>query len=253
MMKRRILLTNDDGVDSEGIRTLAKKMTRLGAVVVVAPTTERSGCSHSITLPQHRQEKPRYLRKEKECSYYALDGTPTDCVLAAVDMLGREKVDVLLSGINAGANVGIDMLYSGTVAAALEASSLGIPAIAVSIEARNPSHYGTAAEFAFRWADLLLKQNERIPFVLNINVPDIPLSQVRGAVFTVQSLRCVEEAYPDGVYESFLCKGRRGYPTDKEALLARMVSVTPLGLDMTAHNMLKIIEEKAEGSWGRIE
>jgi len=252
-MKHRILITNDDGVDSEGLKTLARKMMRLGDVVIVAPFTERSGCSHSITLPQKEEKNPCYLRKERDCSYYALDGTPTDCVISAVGMLGRENIDILLSGINAGRNVGMDVLYSGTVAAALEASSLGIPALAVSIETRNPSHYETAAEVAFKWADFLLRQSEPLPFVLNINVPDLPLSQVRGTLLTVQSLRCVEENYPDGVYESFLPEERKEYPTDKEALLARMVSVTPLRLDITAYSMLKIVEEKAEGLWARID
>lgn len=245
----RILVTNDDGVESEGLKELARRMRRLGKVVVVAPVTERSGCSHSISLA--RCKEPEHIRTEENCDYYRLDGTPSDCVAIGVGMLRVESIDLVVSGINAGANVGIDAHYSGTVAAALEASLFGIPSLAISVNSRNPQHYETAAKYASDYAELLLKQDERLPFVLNINVPDVPLSQVRGVLYTVLSLRYAEEAYPEGVYERFLSEQRRDYPSDTEALLAGMVSVTPIGLDITAVSMLKIIEEKAEELWAR--
>jgi len=250
-----ILLTNDDGIDADGLKKLLVEVRKISSVMVVAPNKECSGCSHSISLA--RKSTPKEVSPENGCRRFVVEGTPSDCVSAAFEHFGIEQFSVVVSGINPGANVGLDIYYSGTVAGAVESALLGVPGIAISIDCprstRAPAHYETAAKYAVDFAKLFLQMEKRLPLALNINVPDVAQSHIRGLLYTVQSLRETEEKYPDDVLRDIFSPDRQKYPTDKEALLAKMVSVTPLGLDFTSYGMLKVIEEWTGKVWARKE
>src|SRR5882724_5167445 len=169
-----ILISNDDGYFSPGLACLAEHLSVLATFVVVAPERDRSGASNSLTL-----DRPLKLRQAANGFYY-VNGTPTDCVhLAVTGMLDRQP-DMVISGINAGANMGDDTIYSGTVAAATEGFLLGIPSIAISLAGHEEKHYETAARVA---ADLVTRHQRsplRPPVLLNVNVPDIPYENIQG-------------------------------------------------------------------------
>jgi len=172
-----ILISNDDGIEAIGIRVLADSMRGLGGVTIVAPDKNRSGASNSLTL-----DSPIRI-KELEKGVYRVAGTPTDCVHVALTGLLDEDPDIVVSGINAGANLGDDVIYSGTVAAAMEGRFLGFPAVALSLvfaEQAQEHNYDTAGEAAIR----LVRQLQRDPLpadtILNVNVPDCPWSEIRG-------------------------------------------------------------------------
>ncbi|WP_163144515.1 5'/3'-nucleotidase SurE, partial [Arhodomonas sp. KWT] len=170
----RILVSNDDGYRAPGLRALAAALDRHAEVVVVAPERDRSGASNSLTL-----DTPVRVWPVRE-GVFRVEGTPTDCVHLAVTGLIDPEPDMVVSGINAGANLGDDVLYSGTVAAAMEGRHLGLPAVAVSLAGNEPTHYDTAAAVAER----LLEQLRRDPLpadtILNVNVPDLPLERIAG-------------------------------------------------------------------------
>ena len=162
----KILVSNDDGYLAEGIRALASALRDLGEVTVVAPDRNRSGASNSLTL-----ENPLRLNKIKD-GVYRVDGTPTDCVHLAITGLLDEEPDMVVSGINAGANLGDDVLYSGTVAAAMEGRFLGLPAIAISLDGHTATHFETAAWVASKLVRHLQTTSLPADTILNVNVPD---------------------------------------------------------------------------------
>src|SRR4051812_15399859 len=164
----RILLSNDDGYFAPGIAILAEALASLGSVTVVAPERDRSGASNSLTL-----DRPLSVRKSAN-GYLYVNGTPTDCVHLAVTGLLEELPDVVVSGINLGANMGDDTIYSGTVAAAMEGYLLGIPSIAVSLTSKAGKHYETAARVAHELVARLKADLPPAPMLLNVNVPDLP-------------------------------------------------------------------------------
>ena len=174
-----ILVSNDDGYQAVGIRVLAEALKKVAQITVVAPDRNRSGASNSLTL-----DNP-IRAHQAENGYLYVDGTPTDCVHLAITGLLEQEPDMVISGINAGANMGDDVLYSGTVAAAMEGRFLGLPAIAVSLACDlNPVHYDTAARVV---VELLQRiQDQPLPgdTILNVNVPDIPYEAVQGIVVT---------------------------------------------------------------------
>jgi len=186
-----ILVTNDDGIYAEGIKVLADQMTRVGDVVTVAPDREKSAASHSVTL-----HHPLRVTKIDE-HRYAVDGTPTDCVLLGVLNLLPRRPDILVSGINRGANLGDDVTYSGTVAAAFEGTLLGVPSFAISVIERIDAQFDTAAEFAVRLAKLVLANGLPPETLLNVNVPNLPSSKIAGVSVTLQGKRI----YKDQVVE----------------------------------------------------
>lgn len=174
----KILVSNDDGVLAPGIKILANELATLGEVKVVAPDRNRSGASNSLTLTQPLRVK------QLDNGYYSVDGTPTDCVHLALTGFLEPIADIVVSGINEGANLGDDVLYSGTVAAAMEGRYLGLPAIAVSMVGDNIQHYETAAIIA---KELVMKLSvNKLPSqtILNVNVPDLPLNQIKGLQVT---------------------------------------------------------------------
>ena len=239
-----ILISNDDGIEATGIRVLADSMQGLGEVTIVAPDKNRSGASNSLTL-----DAPIRI-KEMRDRVYRVSGTPTDCVHVALTGLLAEDPDIVVSGINAGANLGDDVIYSGTVAAAMEGRFLGYPAVALSLvfaEQAQEHHYDTAGEAAIR----LVRQLQRDPLpadtILNVNVPDCPWSEIRG--FEVTRLGHRHRAEP--VIKSTDPRGREMYwigpagaeqdagpGTDFDAVRRKFISVTPIHVDLTRYQAL---------------
>ena len=179
----RILLSNDDGYFAKGIQTLATKLAEVGQITVVAPEADRSGASNSLTL-----DRPLMLRQSLNGFYY-VNGTPTDCVHLAVTGMLDEQPDMVISGINHGANMGDDTIYSGTVAAATEGFLLGIPAIAVSMSRHHPIHFDTAAQIVSELVEKIKKQPLPANMLLNINVPDVPIEEIKG-IKIIMSFSC---------------------------------------------------------------
>ncbi len=235
-----ILVTNDDGVYSPGIQILAKRLRKLDDVVIVAPDRERSAAGHSMTL--HR---PLLIEEVKQ-SVYSVNGTPTDCVNIAVKGLLKETPRLVVSGINKGPNLGDDVTYSGTVAGAIEARLLGIPSFAISLVAREDFRFAEAAEVALRAAGMIFEQGMREGTLLNINVPNLPFSEIRGTQLTRLGKRIyhqmtVERVDPRGKKYYWIGGGEpdweREQGTDFDAVDRSMVSITPLHLDLTDYSV----------------
>jgi 5'-nucleotidase len=231
-----ILVTNDDGVYSPGIQTLAKRLRELDEVVIVAPDRERSAAGHSMTL--HR---PLLIEEIKE-SVYSVNGTPTDCVNIAVKGLLKEAPRLVVSGINKGPNLGDDVTYSGTVAGAIEGTLLGLPSFAVSLAAREDFRFAEAAEVAFCAAARIFGEGMPQGTLLNINVPNLSLPEIQGTLITRLGKRIyhqmtVERVDPRGKKYYWIGGGEpdweREEGTDFDAVDRKMVSVTPLHLDFT--------------------
>lgn len=232
----KILLSNDDGVSAEGIRVLAAELKQLGNVTIVAPDRNRSGASNSLTL-----DAPLRV-KEIEPQVMSVEGTPTDCVHLAITGLINEIPDIVVSGINETANLGDDVLYSGTVAAAIEGRYLGLPALAVSLAGGAAQHYETAAWVAVQIVKRL--QNDPLPAstILNINVPDLPKEELQGFEVTRLGARHLSEPIipgrdPRGKVIYWVgaagLEQDAGPGTDFYAINQKKVSITPLRIDMT--------------------
>ncbi|RLA66924.1 MAG: 5'/3'-nucleotidase SurE [Epsilonproteobacteria bacterium] len=256
---KQILVTNDDGFDSKGLLSLVEALSPLGKVTVVAPTTEKSACGHSLTLTRPL----RFVELEKD--FYKLDdGTPTDCVFLSLNKLfdKNNKPDIVISGINIGANMGEDITYSGTASAAMEAVLQGIPAIAIS------QVYTQAGESIKKYAYTLAQESivilvqkifeEKFPLperkFLNVNIPPIPKEKCKGFKITragnkkygfhaeVHHNPRGEEYYWIGL-PRLEWQQSKGHTTDFEAINDGYVSVTPIHLDMTSHEDIKHLEQ----------
>jgi 5'-nucleotidase len=232
----RILLSNDDGYFSPGLAALAEALRPLGEITVVAPERDRSGASNSLTL-----DRPLSLHRAGNGFYY-VNGTPTDCVHMAVTGLLDIEPDIVVSGINAGSNMGDDTLYSGTVAAATEGYLLGVPAIAISLVGKEYAHYATAARVARELVDRIRLTPPAEAILLNVNVPDLPYDQLAGLEVTRLGRRhkaqpVVKSVNPRGdtVYWVGPAGAAReaGRGTYFHALERGAVSVTPLQVDLT--------------------
>jgi 5'/3'-nucleotidase len=231
-----ILVTNDDGLRAQGLRRLAAALRVLGRVVIVAPDQQRSAASHSITL--HR---PLRLTR-MGADMYAVDGTPTDCVMLAVHEILRVKPDLIASGINHGANLGDDVHYSGTVSAAFEGGILGIPSMAVSLAGNGGMHFVTAGLLAQRIAKKMLQSGLPRGIILNVNVPDLPAGEVRGTRITRQGKRnyggiIVEKLDPRGKKYYWIGGDEAGFEdvpqSDCNAVREGFASITPLRVNLT--------------------
>jgi len=242
-----ILVSNDDGVRSEGIEALADAMRGLGTVYVVAPDRERSAASHSLTLSHP-------LRVEKlGARVYSVDGTPTDCVNLGVNgILKGKKVDLLVSGINKGANLGDDITYSGTVSAAMEGTMLGIPSIAVSLVTRSRFRFDVAGEYALAVARKVMRHGLPDDTLLNVNVPNMAKDDIAG----VRMTRMGKRVYGDMIVEKRDPRGRKYYwiggdhlsseevpGSDLEAVEENHVSITPIHLDLTNYSALRALRK----------
>lgn len=232
----RILIANDDGYLSPGIRALYEAMQRLGQATIVAPDRNRSGASNSLTLSH-----PVFVRQH-EADIYSLEGTPTDCVNIALSGLLKQEQDMVVSGINDGPNMGDDVLYSGTVAAAIEGRHLGHPALAVSMASHEPLHYDSAASVMHNLVAHLREVPLPADTILNINVPDLPFADIKGMKATRLGTRhpsknAIRQLSPRG--ETLYWIGAAGDVaddgpgTDFGAVQEGYVSVTPLQIDLT--------------------
>ncbi len=238
----KLLLSNDDGYQADGLRQLLVALQPLAEVTVVAPDRDRSGASNSLTLvmPIRATTMPDGIIK--------VNGTPTDCVHLAITGLLEIEPDIVISGINSGANMGDDVLYSGTVAAAMEGRFLGYPAIAASMDSHQPAHYATGVQVVVELLQKLIKKPLSQNTILNVNIPDMPYSELKG----MQITRLGHRHKAEPVIKSTDPRGKpiywvgpagkeadAGKGTDFYALRHQMVSITPLQADLTHYKMLE--------------
>lgn len=246
----RILLTNDDGIFAKGIEAIHEALSREHDVTVVAPETEQSAVGHAITFLNPLRVKS--VRRNGVFFGYALDGTPADCVKIAITELMTPPPQVVVSGINMGANVGVNVIYSGTVSAATEAAVLGVPSIAVSIDSFDTSDFSAATTFIPRLLRIIEREGLPGGVSLNVNVPDLPADKVAGIKITHQGkMRCVE-AYdrredPRGHVYYWLRNSAvlpdHSPEADSTALARGCISVTPIQFDLTRHDLLTALSQ----------
>tara|TARA_Y100001935_G_C17311796_1_gene517253 strand:- start:27426 stop:28172 length:747 start_codon:yes stop_codon:yes gene_type:complete len=243
----QILLSNDDGFLAHGLNQLNKVLADIAKIIVIAPDRDRSGASNSLTL-----EKPIRADEIRE-AFYRVNGTPADCIHLAITGLLKNEPDMVISGINSGPNMGDDVIYSGTVGAAIEGRFLAYPAIAISMSSNDPKYYETGAQVAF---DLVSKLQISNPFqkqvILNINVPDLPYNEIKG--FSVTRLGCRQKPNPairhkDPRGHDIFWVGSAGnkidssQDTDFFAVENGFVSITPLKIDLTNYGMIEPLRE----------
>ena len=242
----RILVSNDDGYFSPGIGALAEGLRRMGEVTVVAPERDRSGASNSLTL-----DRPLVVRRAPN-GYFSVNGTPTDCVHIAVTGLLDFLPDVVVSGVNLGANIGEDTIYSGTVAAAVEGYLLGIPSVAVSLTDKAGAHFDTAVGVALRIVERIARQPFGEALLLNVNVPDLAPAEIEG----IEVTRLGKRHKAEPVMKIDTPRGETAYwigpaggaadagpGTDFHAVSQGRVSVTPLRMDLTHGAQLQRAKE----------
>jgi 5'-nucleotidase len=233
----RILISNDDGYKADGIIQLAKSLGEIAKVIVVAPSENKSAASSSLTIG--RPLKPVQIEK----NIYAIDATPSDCVHLALCGFIKESIDLVVTGINFGANLGDDVIYSGTVAGAIEGRFLGIPSIAMSLASWECKHFETAGNVA----KLLVAQIDKAPLayntIINVNVPDIPMSNINGIKGTRLGNRHMSEPSIQDLKDPSLYwigengkEADNGEGTDFHAISNNFVSVTPLQIDLTKYS-----------------
>ncbi|HEY1771959.1 MAG TPA: 5'/3'-nucleotidase SurE [Gammaproteobacteria bacterium] len=248
----RILLSNDDGCRAEGLHQLAEALKGFATVTIVAPDRNRSGASNSLTL-----DGPLRLHQDAP-GVFCVDGTPTDCVHLAITGLLDESPDMVVSGINAGANLGDDVLYSGTVAAAMEGRFLGFPAVAVSLvlDSTGGRHYPSAARFTAELVKRLCSHPLPADTILNVNVPDLAWDEIKG----VEATRLGHRHRSEPVLKDSDPRGRpiywigppgaeqdAGPGTDFDALRRRCISVTPIQVDLTRHAAVDNLSQWLQG------
>ena len=236
----RILISNDDGYKAKGIKQLTKSLSEIAEVIVVAPSENKSAASSSLTLG--RPLKPIQIEE----NIYAIDATPTDCVHLALCGFIKKPIDLVVTGINFGANLGDDTIYSGTVAGAIEGRFLGLPSIAMSLASWEGNHFETAGEIAKILVTQIGKSELSYNTIINVNVPDIPLSKIKGIKSTrLGSRHKSEPSIKDKEDKSLFWIGENGKEadnsegTDFHAISNNFVSVTPLEIDTTKYSEVK--------------
>ncbi len=251
MTRPRILVTNDDGIFTEGIERLAAALSTVGEVCTVAPAQERSAAGHSLTL--HSPLRAKLVGENR----WSVDGTPTDCVnWGVLHLLKDRRPSLLFSGINLGLNLGDDVTYSGTVSAAFEGTLIGVPSVAISQEIETGFTFDAAARFAERLARRLLEKPLSPGTLINVNVP---AGEPRG----VKVVRLGKRRYGEAVIEKIDPRGRPYYwigatlptgepeeGTDIEAVANKFISISPLHLDLTDYRAMQILEEVVRGIEG---
>ena len=240
----RILISNDDGYQADGIIQLANSLSEIAEVIVVAPSENKSAASSSLTIG--KPLKPIQIKK----NVYAIDATPSDCVHLALCEFIKESIDLVVTGINFGANLGDDVIYSGTVAGAIEGRFLGLPSIAMSLASWECKHFDTAGDVA----KLLVAQIDKAPLayntIINVNVPDVPMSEIKGIKSTRLGNRHKSEPSIQDLKDPSLYwigengkEADNGEGTDFHAVSNKFVSVTPLQIDLTKYPELKQVSE----------
>lgn len=242
----KILISNDDGIDSQGIQVLAESLKTIADIVIVAPKTEQSAVGHAITMKIPLRVIEYY--KNGDFFGYAVEGTPADCVKMGIRNILKSKPDLVVSGINHGSNTAVNIIYSGTVSAAREAAIMDVPAMAISITNHFPKNFTFAGQIAKKLAKLIVKHGLLKGTCLNVNIPDLPVEEVKGISITKQG-----KSSWDDVYEERLDPyGRKYYwltgklfEVDKEnnidqiAVQNNYVSVTPIHFDLTDNAQLE--------------
>lgn len=244
----RILVTNDDGIESTGLAALAEAMSQFGEVAVMAPDGNRSAAAHSITL-----ERPLRIKRIKK-NWHAVDGTPADCVHLALNGFCRDKrPELVVSGINKGGNMGQDITYSGTVMAALEATMIGIPSFAISVDARANFNFAAAAKVSQTIARFIIESGLPEGTLLNVNVPNVSAEELQGIKATIQGRR----VYGDEVEVNTDPRGKKYYRiagqelgfvelegSDILAVRRGYASVTPIHFQLTNFQFLESLQKK---------
>ncbi len=256
-----ILLSNDDGFIAPGINLLRDKLSEIAEVLTIAPDRDRSGASNSLSL-----ESPLRLTERGE-NFYSINGTPTDCVHLALTGLYKDKEpDIVISGINSGPNMGDDVIYSGTVAAAMEGRNLGLPSIAVSMGNYKAKHYDSAIKAVIQLLNdmpsLTLSDSDNAASILNVNVPDLPWNEIKG----FKATRLGKRHKAESVIKSEDPRGREifwigpvgeeadaGEGTDFHAVQQGYVSVTPIHIDLTRYSAIEDMQKwlQSGGVYGR--
>ncbi len=244
---KKILLSNDDGIHSEGIKVLAEALEPIGEVWVVAPDRERSAASHSLTL--HRPLRERKVSDR----WYSVDGTPTDCITLAIHGILHCLPDIVISGINKGGNLGDDISYSGTVSAAMEGTLLGVDSFAISLVGYGDYNFGPAVDFAKRLTIYILEHGLPKDSLLNVNVPNVKdEEEIKGYRITRQGKRFFE----DLIVEKVDPRGKKYYwiggnsvrwvedeDSDYAAVKENYISITPIHLDLTNYDAIKELRD----------
>jgi len=247
--KPYILVCNDDGIDAEGIEALAFAMKKLGDVVVVAPASPQSGMSHAMTLG--KPHRITHWNKHKKISGYSVAGTPVDCVKVALTKIVRRKPDLMVSGINYGSNTAINILYSGTVGAAIEASIFGVPSIAFSLTTYQTADFTYASKFAHTLAKKVLREGLPSETILTVNIPNLPEKDIKGVVVTRQGKSKWEEELLErqdayGLPYYWLKGTMNLYDDsiedDEFAIRKGYVSVTPINYDLTHDKFMETVK-----------
>jgi len=243
----RILVSNDDGYQAEGIKQLTLALSEIAEVIIVAPNENKSAASSSLTIG--KPLKPIQI----EHNIYSIDATPSDCVHLALCGFIKDPIDLVVTGINLGANLGDDVIYSGTVAGAIEGRFLGLPSIAISLASWQCKYFETAATIAMRLVEKIEKAPLSHNTIINVNVPDVPIGDIKGIKSTRLGNRHMSEpSIQDENNSSLYWIGENGQEadngegTDFYAIANNFVSVTPLQIDLTKYSEVKQVSEWLE-------
>lgn len=249
----RILLTNDDGIYAPGLRALLPELRKLGEVTVVAPATEQSAAAHSITLLTPLIAQEVYDEQGQRLGW-AVEGRPADCVKLALVELLPQRPDLVVSGMNAGSNAGINVLYSGTVAASIEGAFFGIPSVAISLEYTKPKliNFPQAADLARQVVEQLITHHLRPTMLFNVNIPSLELGLPKGIRVAPQATARYHESYdrridPRGrtyywISSNVQCPPEAGPETDVKDLASKFITITPLKFDLTDWTTLQQVQ-----------
>lgn len=251
----RLLVANDDGIEAKGIYTLVKELEKFHEVIVVAPDNQRSACGHSITLTEPITIKETSLEGLKSKAY-SISGTPADCVRMGLDLLAEGKIDLVVSGINRGYNIGTDVIYSGTVSAAIEASIYDIPSLAVSQEINSECEdYETAAKYALKVIDIFKNNFLGSNVVLNLNIPCCSAENIKGIKVCKLGKTSYKHSYIEYIGENSRGYNVKGVMKDKDYedddvdnIRNKYVTLTPMHFNLTNFDMLNHIENIVKGS-----
>ncbi|MBI3586639.1 MAG: 5'/3'-nucleotidase SurE [Ignavibacteriales bacterium] len=247
--KLNILICNDDGIDAPGIYALAQELKNIGSITVVAPDRQQSAIGHAITINSPLRVKQFY--KSGKFFGHAVEGTPADCVKLAVKAMLKVKPDLLVSGINHGSNTAISIIYSGTVSAATEGTILGIPSIAISLTTFGRADFSYAAKFARKLAVLISKNGLPEGTFLNVNIPPLKASQIRGVVVTRQGKARWDDSFdarrdPANKEYYWLTGSLENVDNERNAdqwaVTNNYISVTPIQYDLTDYAMIDVME-----------
>jgi len=246
----KILISNDDGIDSPGITLLAEELKKIGEITVVAPLTEQSAVGHAITVKSPLRVTKHYINGK--FFGYAVDGTPADCIKIGIRNLMKEPPAIVISGINHGSNTAINIIYSGTVSAAREAAIMDVPAIAISITSHEAVHFEFAAKLSARLAMMVINEGIRSGTLLNVNIPDLPKEKMKGILLTQQGKSKWDDIYEERVdpygkkyywLTGNLIQADSSLDADQFAIKNDYISITPIHFDLTDYKTYSAMKE----------